>query len=122
MRIGELARQTGTPAETIRYYERERLLPEPARTRSNYRQYGPQHLEQLLFIRQCRALDMSLQEIRTLLEVRDNPAGTCSTANQVLDEHIHAPVKALPPSAASCRDWPANTHQPSRFVKHISNS
>lgn len=88
MRIGELARQTGTPAETIRYYERERLLPEPARTRSNYRQYGPQHLEQLLFIRQCRALDMSLQEIRTLLEVRDNPAGTCSTANQVLDEHI----------------------------------
>lgn len=88
MRIGELARQTGTPAETIRYYEKENLLPEPARSPNNYRQYGTQHLELLLFIRQCRALDMSLQEIRALLEVRSNPAASCTTANQVLDEHI----------------------------------
>ena len=88
MRIGELARQAGIPVETIRYYEREQLLPEPARTAANYRHYGQPQLERLLFIRQCRALDLSLQEIRALLEVRDNPAGTCLTANQVLDEHI----------------------------------
>lgn len=88
MRIGELGRQTDTPVETIRYYEREHLLPEPARTAANYRHYNQVHQERLLFIRQCRALDLSLQEIRALLDVRDNPAGTCQTANQVLDEHI----------------------------------
>ncbi len=88
MRIGELARQTGTPVETIRYYEREQLLPAPQRTAANYRHYHPAHLERLLFIRQCRSLDLSLEEIRALLEVRDNPTGTCLAANQVLDEHI----------------------------------
>lgn len=88
MRIGELGRQADTPVETIRYYEREQLLPAPARSAANYRQYSQSHLERLLFIRQCRALDLSLQEIRALLDVRDNPTGTCQTANQVLDEHI----------------------------------
>lgn len=88
MRIGELGRHTDTPVETIRYYEREQLLPEPARTTANYRHYSQSHLDRLLFIRQCRALDMSLEEIRTLLDVRDNPAGTCLTANQVLDTHL----------------------------------
>ena len=96
MRIGELARQTGTPVETIRYYEREQLLPEPRRTAGNYRHYQQAHLERLLFIRQCRALDLSLEEIRALLEVRDNPDGTCLTANQVLDEHIgHVETRIL---------------------------
>lgn len=88
MRIGELARRTGTAVETIRYYEREHLLPEPQRTAANYRHYQQSHLERLLFIRQCRTLDLSLQEIRALLAVRDNPGGTCLTANQVVDEHI----------------------------------
>ena len=67
MHIGELARRTGIQVETIRYYEREGLLPEPARSDGNYRVYGPGHLEQLQFIRHCRSLDMSLDEVRTLL-------------------------------------------------------
>ncbi len=96
MRIGELARQTGTSVETIRYYEREQLLPEPARTATNYRRYGPAQLERLQFIRQCRSLDMSLQEIRALLAVRDSPTTSCHTANQVVDEHIrHVETRIL---------------------------
>jgi len=57
--------------ETIRYYEREGLLPVPARTGGNYRLYGTQHVERLRFIRNCRSLDMTHDEIRTLLAFRD---------------------------------------------------
>ena len=51
MKISELAQATGTPADTIRYYEREGLLPEPARGGNNYRVYGAEHAERLAFIR-----------------------------------------------------------------------
>ena len=88
MKIGDLATASGTPADTIRYYEREGLLPLAARTEANYRQYESMHLEQLLFIRHCRNLDMSLDEVRELLAVRDEPESDCEAANRVLDEHI----------------------------------
>jgi Cd(II)/Pb(II)-responsive transcriptional regulator len=88
MKIGELARHTGTPVETIRYYEREGLLPETARTEGNYRIYGEAHAERLLFIRNCRSLDMTLDEIRVLLRFKDSPAENCGTVNELLDEHI----------------------------------
>ena len=67
MRIGELARRADCPVETVRYYEKEKLLPAPRRSGANYRDYGPSHLERLAFIRRCRALDMSLPEIRAVM-------------------------------------------------------
>ena len=88
MKIGELAAATDTAVETIRFYERERLVPEPARTDSNYRQYGPAHVQRLAFIRRCRSLDMSLDEVRVLLRFLDRPAADCGEVNAVLDEHI----------------------------------
>ena len=88
MKIGELSSSSGTPVETIRYYEREGLLPAPARTQGNFRTYEQAHLEQLLFIRYCRSLDMSLDEIRILLKVRGDTAADCGDVNAVLDEHI----------------------------------
>jgi len=88
MKIGDLAKATGTQAETIRYYEREGLLPAPARTDSNYRQYDPSHVARLSFIRHCRSLDMTLDEIRGLLRFKDDPAGNCAAVNDLLDEHI----------------------------------
>jgi Cd(II)/Pb(II)-responsive transcriptional regulator len=88
LRIGELARRAQCPAETIRYYECEGLLPEPTRTAGNYRLYGRQHLERLAFVRNCRALDMALDEIRQLLRVRDTPQENCEAAHRLLDEHI----------------------------------
>jgi hypothetical protein len=67
MKIGELAILTHTPVETIRYYEREGLLPEAARTGGNYRIYDQAQAARLSLIRHCRGLDMTLDEIRTLL-------------------------------------------------------
>ena len=88
MKIGELARRAECPAETIRYYEREGLLPEAARTPGNYRVYARAHMERLSFIRNCRSLDMTLNEIRQLLRLRDLPQENCDAAHTLLDEHI----------------------------------
>ena len=88
LKIGDLARRAQCPAETIRYYEREGLLPQPSRTAGNYRLYSRAHLERLAFIRNCRSLDMTLDEIRQLLRVRDVPGENCDAAHQLLDEHI----------------------------------
>lgn len=88
MHIGALARLTGTSIETIRYYEREGLLPVPARTESNYRLYGAAHAERLSFVRHCRSLDMTLDEIRVLLQFKDAPTDNCGAVNTLLDEHI----------------------------------
>jgi DNA-binding transcriptional MerR regulator len=73
---------------TIRYYEREGPLLEPARSEGNYRLYTDIHVERLQFIRHCRVLDMMLEEIRNLLGLRDAPDENCSEVNALLDEHI----------------------------------
>ena len=74
--------------ETVRYYEREGLLPAPARSEGNYRLYGAAHLERLVFIRNCRTLDMTLEEIQRLLALRDLPHESCAGINSLVDEHI----------------------------------
>lgn len=88
MRIGNLAEATGMAVETIRFYEREGLIPAARRAENNYRQYTSVHAERLAFIRHCRNLDMTLDEIRSLLRLRDAPSETCSEVNALLDEHI----------------------------------
>jgi Cd(II)/Pb(II)-responsive transcriptional regulator len=88
LKIGELAKKTGCLVETIRYYEREGLLFEPARSEGNYRLYTDIHVERLQFIRHCRVLDMTLEEIRNLLKFRDAPDENCTKVNALLDEHI----------------------------------
>ena len=86
--IGALAKRTHCQAETIRYYEREGLLPRPARSQGNYRQYETRHVERLSFIRHCRSLDMTLDEIRALLNFRDAPSRDCAEVSALLDEHV----------------------------------
>ncbi len=88
MKIGELAKTTGMQVETLRFYEREGLLPEAARTEGNYRVYSQAHAERLAFIRNCRNLDMTLNEIRALLRFKDAPSENCGDVNSLLDEHI----------------------------------
>src|SRR4051812_34930501 len=88
LKIGELARRTGCLVETIRFYEREGLLMPPARSEGNYRLYGAVHLARLLFIRHCRSLDMTLDEIRKLLHFIDAPEENCGAVNTLLDKHI----------------------------------
>jgi Cd(II)/Pb(II)-responsive transcriptional regulator len=88
MRIGDLATATGIPVETIRFYEREGLLPKARRADNNYRVYGAPHAERLAFIRHCRNLDMTLDEVRALLRLREQPALDCAEVDALLDEHI----------------------------------
>ena len=88
MRIGHLAQATATPVETIRFYEREGLLPAARRTDNNYRLYTAAHADRLGFIRQCRNLDMALDEIRSLLRLRDAPSQDCGEIDALLDAHI----------------------------------
>ncbi|GAB3265977.1 Cd(II)/Pb(II)-responsive transcriptional regulator [Chitinimonas naiadis] len=88
MKIGELAQVAQCTVETIRYYEKEGLLPEPERTAGNYRSYGEAHVDRLRFIRNCRALDMTHSEIRALLGLMDKPNDGCGAINHLLDEHI----------------------------------
>ena len=90
IKIGELATRTGATVETIRYYEKEKLLPEPTRSQGNYRLYNEAHFERLQFILHCRTLDMTLDEVRTLLQYRDKPDENCGEVNVLLDEHIAA--------------------------------
>ena len=88
MKIGELAGAAGTQVETIRYYERQGLLPAARRSDGNYRVYDAAHVERLSFIRHCRSLDMTLDEVRLLLRFRDAPQEDCAEVNALLAEHL----------------------------------
>lgn len=88
MKIGEVAKLSGVPAETVRYYEKIGLLPAPARDASGYRAYGEAHLERLRFIRRCRNLDMAQDEIRELIRLTDTPDADCSGVDALLARHL----------------------------------
>jgi Cu(I)-responsive transcriptional regulator len=88
MNIGELASTTDTKAETIRYYERTGLLPEPPRTAGNYRDYSIQHASRLIFIRRARDLGFSIEQIRTLLDLADQKERSCEAVDAIACEHL----------------------------------
>lgn len=88
MRIKELAQATGVDAETIRYYEKEGLLPAPARQANGYRDYQHSHLERLAFIRHCRALEMPLGDVRRLLHALDAPGAAHPDVDLLVQEQI----------------------------------
>lgn len=88
MKIGELAAAAGCDVQTVRFYEREGLLEEPARTASGYRSYDERHLTRLSFIRHLRTLDIPLPEARQLLEFAASPSRSCGKVNDLLDGHI----------------------------------
>jgi Cd(II)/Pb(II)-responsive transcriptional regulator len=88
MKIGEVAQLAHCTVETVRFYEKEGLLPVPVRTAANYRSYTPAHVERLRFIRNCRVLNMTHGEIRSLLSLLDRPDSGCGAVNHLLEEHI----------------------------------
>ena len=87
-RIGEAARLSGVSAANIRYYEKEGLLQPGVRGDNSYRFYNETDLHRLRFIRLCRAMDMSLGEVRTLLAIDAASAQTDHQACATLDEHL----------------------------------
>jgi Cd(II)/Pb(II)-responsive transcriptional regulator len=88
MRIGELAEHAGCDVQTVRFYEREGLLEEPARDESGYRRYDERHAAKLAFVRHCRSLDLPLSEVRQLLDFAARPSQSCAQVNDLLDGQI----------------------------------
>lgn len=88
MAIGQLARATGTKAETIRYYERIGLLPRPSRTAANYRTYGAAELARLSFIRRARSLGFSIEQVSALLGLADMRDQSCDAVDVLAKDHL----------------------------------
>lgn len=88
MRIGELAQKAGVDSETIRYYEKVGLLLPPPRSANGYRDYGKSHIERLAFVRYCRELDMSLADVKGLLDFVAHPEANCGGVNRLIDEQL----------------------------------
>ena len=86
--IGRLSRQTAVNVETIRYYEKIGLLPEPVRSAAGYRQYDENHLRRLRFIRRGRDLGFSIEAIRALLRLAEHPEQPCADADRLASEHL----------------------------------
>ncbi|WP_084695819.1 MerR family transcriptional regulator [Arenimonas donghaensis] len=88
MKIGEVAAASGCHQETIRYYERIGLLPRPARTAGGYRAYTGQDVERIRFITRGRDLGFSLDEIRSLLRLAEDPELSCEEVDSLARHHL----------------------------------
>jgi len=88
MTIGHVARLANVGVETLRYYEREGLLPPPPRTASGYRSYSPETVARVRFIRRAKWLGFSLSEIRELLKINDTPSSTCADAREMAETKL----------------------------------
>ncbi|NJO56083.1 MAG: helix-turn-helix domain-containing protein [Rhodospirillales bacterium] len=88
MTIGDLARETGVHVETIRYYEREGLLPRPARSPSGQRRYREADVRRLAFLKRCRDLGFPLADARMLASLAEAADTTCADVKEVLAKHL----------------------------------
>jgi DNA-binding transcriptional MerR regulator len=88
MRIGDLASAAGVRTDTIRYYEREGLLPQPQRAHSGYRVYDATAIDRLLFIRGVQHIGLRLSDVRNLLAVRDTGTCPCEPASDLLSRRV----------------------------------
>ncbi|RMF39388.1 MAG: MerR family transcriptional regulator [Alphaproteobacteria bacterium] len=90
LRRSDLARLTGCNLETIRYYERIGVMPEPPRTAANYRAYDETHVARLRFVMRARDLGFSLDEVRDLLALVDGGAQSCAEVRAMASAHLEA--------------------------------
>lgn len=81
--IGELAREADCNLETVRYYEKQGLMPEPPRSEGGHRLYAKEHVKRLTFIRRCRELGFGLDAVRQLLALIDEPHHTCGEVKAI---------------------------------------
>lgn len=88
MLIGELAVQSGVTTKTIRFWEAKGLLADPARTPSGYRDYDPEALDRLRFIRHAQTAGLALAEIRQVLAISDDGEPPCEHVTDLIHEHL----------------------------------
>ena len=86
--IGTVAKRAGVPIDTIRYYEREGLLPEPLRRASGYRSYNETAVRQLRFIRRAKDLGFTLEEIRDLLALSSDRRGGVKAVRKRAEQRL----------------------------------
>ena len=86
--IGSLADAAGVQVVTVRYYEKVKLMPEPPRSDGNYRAYKREHLDQLRFIRRCRDLGFTLDQVRELLRLSAQEKQDCSDVDRIASKHL----------------------------------
>jgi len=89
MRIGAVADAAGVPTQTIRFYEREGLLPPPRRAPNGYREYDASTLNRLRFIRSAQAAGLTLVEIASILDLRGEGAVPCAHVQSLLATKLH---------------------------------
>lgn len=88
MKIGELARETQLTTKTIRYYEDIGLIPEPPRDRNDYRDFPDDAVARLMFIRDAQATGLTLTEIASIIELREEGRRTCDHVVALLERHL----------------------------------
>ncbi|MBB3589349.1 helix-turn-helix domain-containing protein [Sphingomonas sp. BK481] len=88
MKIGDIAKRTGLKVETVRFYEGEGLIDAPRRSGGNYRLYDESHLDRLTFIKRSRDLGFTLDQVRDLLRLADDPRGSCDAVDEMAVLHI----------------------------------
>ena len=86
--IGAIAKQCGVGVETIRFYERRGLVPQPPRPETGFRRYPPDAIKRIRFIQRSKALGFSLREIRELLSLRVDSATTCDQVKRRAEAKI----------------------------------
>lgn len=117
--IGKAAQLAGVGVETIRYYEREGLIVQPARRNGSYRRYPPELVTRIRFIRRAKDLGFSLKEVKELLRLAEEPSTACDDARRraegkiaAIDDKLAALTKmreALVGLTAACREAPTGT-------------
>jgi DNA-binding transcriptional MerR regulator len=88
MKIGEVAARSGVPAKTIRFWEEQRLLPEPRRTPAGYRLYESSTIQRLTFVRQAQAAGFALDQIRQVLDIGDSGTAPCEHVSDLIARRL----------------------------------
>jgi MerR family Zn(II)-responsive transcriptional regulator of zntA len=86
--VGELARTAGVHTETIRFYEREGLMPEPDRTSGGHRKFAADDLARLHFIQRAKACGFTLREVKELLYLRESDLATCTDVREKAEQKL----------------------------------
>jgi len=88
VKIGELSKKSGSSVQTIRFYEKEGILSKPERSEGNFRLYGNKTLKELVFVKHCRSLDISLTDIKQLIELKNKPKESCAGINKLIEHQL----------------------------------
>jgi len=122
LRTGEVARRAGVNVETLRFYERKGILPEPPRGRSGYREYPPEAVDLIRFVKRAQQLGFSLREVRELLELRAVPRRAARRVRRLVQQKLadierkiqdlQAMQRALAELLCACQKAPAKAACP----------